>query len=258
MNGRALAAAGLLVALVALAGCASMFGTGQPDPAQLAENASYDWDTNATTTFNVSRSSYAAVVGVENRSSVVVYQRDEVGTDQPIPLRGLKFRYPNGTVINATAESLNARNEGQRTNVTLPQEQGQVAFSASRPNAKRFSTPVFVEGSHQVILPARARVGIPLLSQVSPPGYDTEVAGDRMRITWNEVQRGPIVTRYYLQRDILIFGALGSVLAIAGIGGALYYVRQIRVLKRKREEIGLDVDTGDDDFGDDGPPPGMR
>jgi hypothetical protein len=40
--------------------------------------------------------------------------------------------------------------------------------------------------------------------------------------------------------------------------GGLYYYRQIRSLRQQREEIGLDVETEDDDLGDDGPPPGMR
>lgn len=258
MNGRHVLAAALVVALVGTGGCTSLFGPGQPDPSQLAANATYDWDTEATTTFNITRSQYTAVVDVENRSWVVVYQRDELGTDQPIQLRALKFRYPNGTVVNSTHGNLTARNQGQRTNITLPAEGGTVAFSASRPNAKRFSTPVFVEGSHAVVLPPRARVGIPLLSQVSPPRDSVNVTDNRMTVRWNEVQRGPVVVRYYLQRDILLFGGIGSILALVGIGGALYYLRQIRVLERKREEIGLDVETGDDDFDDDGPPPGMR
>ena len=107
-------------------------------------------------------------------------------------------------------------------------------------------------------MPPSARVGIPLLSQVSPPADDRNVSAGRMTVRWNEIERGPVVVRYYLQRDILLFGGLGGVLAVAGVVGALYYYRQIRTLEKRREEIGLDVETEDDDFGDDGPPPGMR
>lgn len=258
MNRRVLLAVGLVALLVGLAGCASFFGPGQPDPDDLSANATYDWDTNATTTYNVSRGSYTAVIDIENRSSLVVYGRDELGTDQPLPLRALKFRYENGTVVTANASALGARNEGQRTNVSLPGTAGKLAFSAPRPNAKRFSTPVFVEGSHAVVLPRRARVGIPLLSQVSPPADGTTVERNRMTVRWADLDRGPVVVRYYLQRDVLLFGGMGAVLAVVGIVGALYYYRQIRTLEKKREEIGLDVETEDDDFGDDGPPPGMR
>jgi hypothetical protein len=261
MNRRLLLAVGLVALLVGLAGCTSIFGPGQPDPDQLSENASYDWDTNATTTYNISRASYTVVVNIENRSSLVVYQRDELGTDQPLTPRALQFRYENGTVIgtNGSGSSpLGATNQGQRTNISLPGTPGQVAFSSSRPNAKRFATPVFIEGSHEVVLPPRTRVGIPLLSQVSPGADSTTVTDNRMTIHWNNVERGPVAVRYYLQRDILLFGGIGGVLALVGIVGALYYYRQIRTLEKRREDIGLDVETEDDDLGDDGPPPGMR
>jgi len=40
-----------------------------------------------------------------------------------------------------------------------------------------------------------------------------------------------------------------------GIAGAAYYAIQLRETRRKREEVGLDMDVEDDDR--DGPPPGM-
>ena len=259
MNRRLLLVLGAVALLVWLAGCASLLGSGQPDPDQLSEDATYDWDTEARTTFNVSKTQFQTVMTVTNKSWVVVYQRDEVGTDEPLDISALKFQYTNGTVVDANQTNLGARNEGQRTNITLPQENGTVAFTAPRPNAKRFATPVFVEGSHEVVLPPRARVGIPLLSQVAPSATWTNVTEDRMSVYWDDVERGPIVVRYYLQRDILLFGTLGGVLGLVGIVGALYYFRQIRVLERQREEIWLDVEMeDDDDFRDDGPPPGMR
>ena len=114
MKGRLLLAVGLVVLLAGLAGCTSVFGPGQPNPDQLAENASYDWDTNATTTYNISRSSYTAVVETGNRSFVVVYQTDELGTDQPLTPRGLQFRYANGTVIRSNSTALVGRVESRR------------------------------------------------------------------------------------------------------------------------------------------------
>lgn len=259
MRRKALAAA-LLVVLVATAGCASFLGSDDPDPDELTAEGEYDWDAPANTTFNISRSQFTAVLSVQNRSHVVVYRTDELGTDEPLQLRALQFRYPNGTVVTANASGLWAESEGQRTNITLPNRTGQVAFTAPRPQAKRFGSPVFIEGSHAVVLPPNTRVGIPLLSRVNPGGYDTEVREDgRMVIVWDDVERGPIITRYYLERDILIFGSIAGILTVVGIGGAVYYLRQIRVLQRRREEIGLDVEMEDDEFDDDdGPPPGMR
>ena len=161
-------------------------------------------------------------------------------------------------MINASSDRLNARNEGQRTNITFPQENGTVAFTAPRPNAKRFSTPLFVEGSHEVLLPPQARVGIPLLSKVSPARDSVDVTDGRMTVRWDNVDRGPIIVRYYLQRDILLFGGVDGVLAVGGVVGGLYYFRQLRVIQRKRDEFDIDIDIDDDDFDDDGPPPGMR
>jgi hypothetical protein len=47
------------------------------------------------------------------------------------------------------------------------------------------------------------------------------------------------------------------VFSLIGGGGLLYYRRQIEALREQREELGLDVETDDDEF-DRGPPPGMR
>jgi len=53
-----------------------------------------------------------------------------------------------------------------------------------------------------------------------------------------------------------VLGGIVAVLGIVLVAGLIYYLRQIRELERRREEMGLDVDTEDDEF-DDGPPPGM-
>jgi hypothetical protein len=257
---RRLLAAGLVVLLAATAGCAGFLGSDDPDPEALTAEGEYDWEAPANTTFNISRSSFAAVISIDNRSHVVVHRTDELGTDEPLTLRALQFRYPNGTVVTANASGLWAEAEGSRTNISIPTRAGQVAFTAPRPKAKRFGSPVFVEGSHAVILPPNTRVGIPLLSRINPGGSNTTVRDDgRMVVVWQEVNRGPIITRYYLQRDVLLFGAIAAVLTVAGIGGAVYYVRQIRVLERKRHEIGLDVEMEDeeDEFDREDPPPGM-
>jgi uncharacterized protein HemX len=46
-----------------------------------------------------------------------------------------------------------------------------------------------------------------------------------------------------------------ALLLVLGVGGAAYYYRQIRETVKKREEVGLDVETGDDSEG--GGPPGF-
>jgi len=256
---RRLVALGLLLALVALAGCSSVFGGGGPSDSQLNKNANYEWDTNATMTISLSRSSFKAVVGVENESWVKVYRSGTFGDNEPLSIRALRFRYPNGTVVRVNESSMDVSAGGSRTNVTLPTAGGQVAFKADRPTDKRFSTPLFVDGKHSIemTLPPGGRVGIPFFSEVSPGSSDRSVDDNRMTIRWNNTDSGPLTVRYYLARDILIFGGMAVILLLVAVGGVAYYLRQIRSLEQRREEIGIDVDTEDDEF-DDGPPPGMQ
>jgi hypothetical protein len=253
MRRKHLLALGALVLAAALAGCG--FGSSDIPEDQLNEEATYDWDTSADATFNISRSSYATVVNVTNET-VEVWQRDAIEGDNPVDLRALQYQYENGTVVNASYGNLSATRSGDRTQISVPEASGKVAYTASR-SGKQFSTPVFTEGSHEVILPPGARVGIPLLSQANPGNWNSTVENDRMTVRWGNLSDGTINTRYYLERDLLIFAALAIIALLVGTVGGLYYFRQIRGLEAQREEIDIDIDYDDDDFGDDGPPPGM-
>lgn len=261
-------AVGLLALLAGLAGCGSVFGPGQVDPSQLNANATYQWNTTADTSYNLTRSQYRVVIDLnasaleeagrdENTTQLRLYVTDSIGTDRPVKVAALKFRYPNGTVVDASAFSVDKTR--RRTIIVPPQDEGKIAYTAPRAPSKRFSVPVYMRGTHAITLPPGARVGIPLLSQVVPAPDQKTVTDNRMTVRWTDpVERGPLVVRYYLQRDLLVFGGMFAVLSLAGIGGALYYLRSIRKLKQRREEIGLDVETEDDDVDDGGPPPGMR
>ncbi len=254
MRRRALALLSVL-ALALLAGC--LGPTEIPDD-QLADNATYDWDQDADASYTLSRSSYTAVFNASNRSTLSVFDRDALGVEAPVDLSALRYRFANGTVTapNGTA-NLSATLQQRRTVITLPATDGQVAYTASR-SGKQFTTPVVVPGTQTVTLPPGARVGVPLLSQVSPGDHTTAVLDNRMTVTWSGVEDGALTVHYYLQRDLLLFTALVLVVSIVGVGGLIYYFRQLRQLESAREEIGLDVETEDDDVGDDGPPPGMR
>ena len=91
---------------------------------------------------------------------------------------------------------------------------------------------------------------------INPRGHEVTVDGDRRIIRWDSVATESVSVQFYLQRDLLIFGGAAVGLTIVGAAGALYYKRRIDELRRRREELGLDVDTEDDEFRDD-PPPGM-
>ncbi|MFT4921464.1 MAG: hypothetical protein ACI8XM_000661 [Haloarculaceae archaeon] len=250
MNRRVLAALALL-GVLALAGC---LGPSSIPEGELTENATYDWETNATTTFNLSRNSYATLVNVTNETTLSVNERDALGTDSPVQVSALKFRFRNGTIVNASHANLSAQTTQDSTVISLPARNGTVAYTDTR-RGKSFGSPAFVTGSYEIVLVPNTRIGIPLLSQGRPGGYSTRISDSgRQVVRWANVTRGAVNVQYYLQRDLLIFGTLflGG-LAIA-VGGTVYYVRKIRRLERQREDLGDEVEFEDEDGG---PPPGM-
>jgi len=253
-----------LLALVTVSGCTGLFGPEPVDSDQLNENASYDWDTETDVSIVLDGRSYQSVYALPDNSSFTVYERDGLGRDQSIEISALRFRYDNGTVIRPANSTLSANQTGQATIIDLPDNaSGQLAFTAPR-NGKSFSTPVHRSGAtYSVSLPPTARVGIPLLSNVSPGGYETTVdeESNRQTIRWSEpVDAGAISLSYYLQRDLLIFGGLTLVAVIVGTAGTVHYWRQLQDARRRRKEAGLDLEQEDedDDPTDQGPPPGMR
>lgn len=252
MNRQAIAVAALLSAML-LAGC---FGPAELSEEQLSGNATYDWDQDADAAYTLSRSSYQAVFKVDNRSTLSVNDRDALGVEAPVDLSTLKFRFTNGTIRNGSHPNLSATLQQRRTEITVPARDGWVAYTADR-SGKQFTTPVVVPGRQTVTMPPGARVGVPLLSQVSPSDYSTTVSDNRMTITWANVSDGSLTANYYLERDLLLFSLLVLVAASVAVGGILFYLRQIRRLTAEREELGLDVED-DDDPPDRGPPPGMQ
>ena len=237
-----------VVAFLALAGCSSVLGPESVDQQALAENETYDWSSNANASINVTGSEYEAVYRVDNRTTFPVHSRDSLGRERPLDISALKFQYPNGTVVNASA--MQVENQQERTVISLPARNGKLAFSAPA-QGKRFATQTFVSGTYEVTIPQGMRVDYFPLARVSPSGHETErTATDRVQIHWQNVQSNAVIVRYYLERDLYIFAAAAAVLVVVALAGALYYLRQIRALERRRRETGPDIDTGD---GDDGP-----
>lgn len=252
---RRLLAIAALVLAASVAGCG--LGSNEIDEDKLSEDATYEWNTSANATFNVTRSSYAVILNVTNES-MEVWQRDALEGEQPVQLRSLKYRYPNGTVIDGSNDNLTATKETDQTTIEMPSARGQVAYTASR-MGKTFGTPTVTNGSQEVILPPGARANIPLLSQVRPGNANKSVEDDRMTVRWGNLSKGEksINVRYYLERDLLLFGGLGGIALLVGIAGFLYYRRQVQDMESRLDELGIDVDYDDDDFDDEGPPPGM-
>lgn len=249
-----------LAAMVFLAGCGIFGGGGEIDEEDLLGDQEYDWESNSTVTFDldISSSSYTAVTHVENRTSIEVFNENLVQGQTSVSIESLQFRYENGTVINATHPQLRAIEGSDETTIEFPDERGAVAFTAAR-GGKSWATPAFVDGEYRVDLPESTRVGIWGLSQTSPTPDETVVEDDQMSLFYADVEEGDSISiRYYLVRDLYLFGGLAALSVSIGAGGIFYYYRQIRRAKQKREDVGLDIDMEQDDIDDEGPPPGMR
>lgn len=266
---------GLCGFLAVTAGCMGIFGPGNPDPRSLSAEASYEWNATAEAYLDIRGGSYTAVYDLSNKTTgdagtFEVYRRDALGTEQPLPLEALQYRYPNGTRIvfqegeavvlgpNGSTEpttALAVSRTRHRTVIAIPDATGKIAFTAPK-TGKEIATPTFVDGAYEVVLPPHTSVAVPLLARVRPGGHTTTRGPDgRMHIHWDRMQARTVIVRYYLDRDLLIFGGLVALLIGAGVAGAAYYLLQIRQLVERRREVGLDVDIGDDDRRR--PPPGM-
>lgn len=251
MNRRHYALGGLLV-LIVLSGC---LGGGGPSAADLNESATYDWNASANASITLEGEQYRSVYRITNQSTFEVFGQSGFGGEEPLSgMSALKFRYPNGTVVNASAFGVSSTRD--RTQLELPAKDGQVAFTAGS-DGKSLRTPVFTEGSYNVTLPPGTDVGIPFASHVVPGGNEKVTVDGRTRLVWEDIDNDNLVVRYYLDRDVLLFGGFLLIATVLGVGGVLYYYRQIRTLSKRREEHGLDIDQEDDPT-DDGPPPGMR
>ncbi|WP_132060538.1 DUF5803 family protein [Halorussus amylolyticus] len=255
MNRRLLLGFAALALLAVSAGCmGGMFGSGEFSDEQLSQDAEYDWDTSTDVTINVTSDEYRIVYDLSNRSEIRTFQRAALGEEDPVEVSAVQFRYPNGTVV--TADRLDVEKQDSRTVIRTPSDDGKLAYSAPH-RGKTFTMPAPVEGSYEVILPRGMRVGTFLLSQVRPGDYVTDQRDGRVHITWTDMTADTVTVRYYLERDRTIFLAVIVGAVFVGLFGLAYYRLQIRRLEREREELGLNVDTGDDEF-DKGPPPGMR
>ena len=242
MNRRRALAFGLVVVFVALAGCSSILGPDQPSQETLTQNASYDWDSSANGSIDITGDTYKAVYRVDNQSRFVVRSRDGLGREQPLSFSALKFRYPDGRVVTANSSSLNVTNQQKRTVIALPAKHGKLAFEGPM-QGKRFSTQKFVEGSYEVTIPKGMRVSLQPLARVSPGGYRTDrTATDRVRIHWKNVGGDSIHVRYYLMRDLYIFAIIIVIGVLVALVGALYFLRQIKELERRRRDASPNED----------------
>ena len=255
MNRRLLLAAGCLALLAVTSGCLGI-GTGPVSEDRLdGEPAEpYQWESNRTAHVVVQENTQFRAVMAVNQSTIDLFRRDGFGGSNPLSVQAVRYRYPNGTVITGSelrARGGEVRETRDETVVELPPGAdggGRLAFTSSG-TPKRFTLPTYVDGTYEVVLPEDRRIDFPVFGQVSPGGYETvRDDRDRVQITWAEpVTADTVSVRYYLQRDLYIFGGVLGLIVAVGVGGLLYRRRQIEQLRKQRTDMGLEVDADDDD-----------
>jgi hypothetical protein len=250
-----------LVGLVVSSGCLSLITGGGVNDERLDQQpeAAYDWDADSDVHITISdHATYQAVYNLSaaENDRIELYHRDALGTQTPLRVRSLRYRYPNGTVINGSQiDDQGGTLESQREQLVVepPVDGGQLAFSGDS-TPKRFALPTFVDGSYTIVLPEERRVGVPLFGRISPGADDVSMENGQVHIRWDDLSTNTVVVQYYLQRDLQIFAAAAGILSLVGIVGLAYYRRQLQELRETREELGLKMDVEDDR---DDPPPGM-
>lgn len=253
MNRRLALATVLFAVLAVSAGCAGPLGSSGSASDRISRPAHYgdQWYAASNVSIDVGPNEYTAVYRIDNRSTLEVYRYDSFGDKAPLSISAVQFQYPNGSVVNLTQSDV--EDLKHKTVVTLPASDGKVAFTAPA-GGKTFSIPTFVDGTYEVVLPPGMRVGVFILSDVRPRDYQSTVVDGRTWITWEDVTAENVVVRFYLERDLTIFGAIVAVLAGIAIVGLAYFYRKIQQLEARRKEMGLNVDVTDDDFGKRPPP----
>ncbi|APX95461.1 DUF5803 family protein [Natronorubrum daqingense] len=243
--------------LVGLAGCSMFFGDISDE--ELDQDQEYDdlRDSDADVAIDIesgglfSSGEFRAVYDLEEREEIALY-RSNIHADEPLDIRAVRYWDSDGTEI--TGSELEVDQGQEHTVVTLPDENGTLAFTGDA-GRHTFDLPAYVEGSYEVTLPPGYRSSAFLFGEVTPGGYERDVVDDQEHLTWEEVD-STLALQYYQTRDIPIFLGLVTVVSVIGGIGIAYYYRKVKRLKEQREELGLDIDIDDDD--NDGPPPGMR
>ena len=247
---RRLLALSAVLALVALAGCLSVFG-GISDE-DLDREAEYDdlKAANATGAIDVDGGEYRVVYDLNGTAEMSV-SRSAYHRDRPLDIEAVRYWYPNGTAVNGSALSIDQGRTS--TSIAVPDGNGTLAFTADA-GSRTLQVPAVEEGAYVLALPEGQRTSHLLFGSVSPSGYDRTIEDDRERLHWEDLD-STIHIRHYVSWHVPVFYVLVAV--VGGLGGLalLRTKRQIERLREQRRELGLDVDLEDDD--EDRPPPGF-
>lgn len=226
-----------LCLIAVIAGCAG-FGD-DPDRERLGEDVEYDWNRSADATYDVQPDEYHAIVTIDGTGEIELWRPGNLGGEEPLPARGVKFRYPNGTVVGLDAFEVERTSDALV--LVLPADEGTFAYAAESGSRSVFA-PIVGNGTHEVILPPGMRTDVPVLGNVDPGGSRESMQDNRVHVTWTETPDSPIYVQYYLQRDLYIFGGVVALMSVLGAIGFVYFRLQIRRLEERRKDAGLDVE----------------
>lgn len=226
-----------LVGLVVMAGC---LGGGVVDEAAIDEPATYEWDTDAAASVNITGGTYQAVLNLDNGTNVSLFGPGEFGGEAALPVHAVKYQYPNGTVRNASVLSITEANE--RTIIEAPTEGGQIAYTAQVRSSDLY-LPVAVNGSHEVTLPPGSEVGFPIIGGATPGGYSVDRGDERITLHWDNPETEIITIDYYQERNLFVFGGLLGVAGLIAAVGIMYFRAQLQSLAARRNEMGFQDET---------------
>ncbi len=223
------------VALVVAVGLVVLTGCLSPLPDDDAVDHSDRWNTTDDVTYFLEDDTFTAVVRVDNLNGteLEIWQRDPFGGDNPVQVAGVEFREDDGDVIQLGEDEVDT--SGDRTVVTLPAEEGRLAYVAEKRGGE-FSHPSPVTGTVRVHVPEGRDARDFFLGRISPGEY--QAAGENpLVLRWDELERGTYVTVEYYREGYpyVLIGAL--VLLVIAAAAVVYYYRRL-LEEQKRKKLG--------------------
>lgn len=255
MNRRFALAIAVVALLAVSAGCLTYVNDGGEVANETLDAEpphAYDFATDRDADINLSTGTrYAVVYNVSGVDEIRFYRQTPYAGDQPFEFDAFRYQYPDGEVINGSefrARGGEVDRTPDETWVRFGEEMagGRIALSASG-SPRRFTTLTYVEGSYAVTLPPGFSTDVPIVGHVSPRDHDIETVDGRDRITWDSVTGGSVVVQSYRETDLLVFGVILVIAAIAAVVGTAYFRRQLEELRERRREMGLGVYEDDEE-----------